>query len=223
MRALRTAFFLTALCLVAPARSALAQPALVPASPPPRPSASATATATLVPASPPPTAAPSSAAPSSPPPPDPALTYDLAGPAVPVPRVDVASLTFLPKLPVFPRVGSYDSRPLRITGVVVLSLGIATLFAAGVTAIVAGASTVGLDDDCPGKVCFEGTSGARKLDRSRDAARATDWLLGIGGPVVASGTVMLLYSAVVERRDSASRYSPVLRAGPGSASLTVHF
>ncbi len=196
MRALRTASLLAAaLCLLAPARSALAQPAPQLASPPPL-----------------------AASPSG------TLTFDLAaGPAVPVPRASVASLTFLPKLPVFPRVGSYDSRPLRITGVVVLSLGIATLFAAGVTAIVAGASTVGLDDDCPGKVCFEGTSGARKLDRSRDAARATDWLLGIGGPVVASGTVMLLYSAVVERRDSASRYSPVLRAGPGSASLTVHF
>ena len=220
MRALRTAFFLTALCLVAPARSALAQPAPPPASPALLPSAAADAPP---PAAPPPTAAPSSAAPSSPPPPDPALTYDLAGPAVPVPRVDVASLTFLPKLPVFPRVGSYDSRPLRITGVVVLSLGVATLFGAGVAAIVAGASSIDLDDECPGKVCVEGSSGARNLDRTRDAARATDWLLGIGGPVVASGTVMLLYSAVVERRDSASRYSPVLRAGPGSASLTVHF
>ena len=62
MRALRTAFFLTALCLVAPARSALAQPAPPPASPALLPSAAADAPP---PAAPPPTAAPSSAAPSA--------------------------------------------------------------------------------------------------------------------------------------------------------------
>lgn len=160
---------------------------------------------------------------AQPKPPEPApplpATFEFAAP-----RAHVASLGPLSALPVFPRASAYNAGSgLRIGGTIVLSLGLATMMGAGIAAIVAGASALDLEDECPGKVCFEGSRGEDRLHRARDAARATDWLLGIGMPVVASGAVMLMYSAVLGRRGSASVPPPVLRAGPGGASLTFHF
>jgi len=144
-----------------------------------------------------------------------------------LPRFNVASLGPLGPLPVLPRFrwssGYQASRPLRTTGIVVLSLGVATMFAAGVTAIVAATSASDLEDECPGGKCVEDTRGGRSYSRALDSARATDWLIGIGMPVLASGTVMLIYSAVLERNNARAWPTTVLRASPTGATLAVHF
>lgn len=132
------------------------------------------------------------------------------------PRAHVASIGPVGALPLYPRFwgGGGGGGPLRVTGGVVFGLGLATLFGAGVTAIVAAAQTSRLSDDCPGKICYEGTSGGRALNTARDAAQAADWLIGIGAPVTASGMLMMLYSIVVERADARLAPSPVFRASP---------
>ena len=164
-------------------------------------------------------------------PPPPAFSEQAKGPTFEpiVPRANVAALGSLASLPVAPRFGwgwgsSYDSSPpLRTTGIVVVSLGVATMFGAGVSAIVAAASTTNLADDCPGGRCVEGTPGGRAYSRAVDAATAADWLIGIGMPIVASGTVMLIYSAVLERNSARAWPTTVLRASPSGATLAVHF
>lgn len=237
MRPWQTALFLSLLA-AASARPALAQPGAPESALPPSatlpepvaakplpsatlvapesalpPSATPVALAAAKPASPSATlVAPAAVAPSL-------ATFDFA-----VPRAHVASLVPLQTLPVFPRVSARSAGAgLRLGGTIVLSLGLATLMGAGIAAIIAGSSALDLEDECPDKVCFAGSRGEDRLNRARDSARATDWLLGIGLPVVTSGTVMLMYSAVLSRRDSASIPAPVLRAGPGGASLTFHF
>lgn len=141
------------------------------------------------------------------------------------PRANVASLTPLSILPVHPALygGTSARRPLEIAGFVTFGLGLATLAASGITGIVAAAETSRLDSDCPGKVCVEGSSGERSLNRALGAARATDWLLGIGTPVTVSGIVMLLYSAVVDRYGLLTVRGPVFSASSGGGNLTFHF
>lgn len=136
------------------------------------------------------------------------------------PRANVASLGPVPIL-LRPYGYSGAATPLRATGAVVMGLGIMALFGAGVTGIVAAAQSSRLGDDCPGKVCYEGTRGADRLNSVRDTALAADWLVGIGAPVTASGVVMMLYSAVVDRYGLSP--SPVFRASPSGGGLMFHF
>jgi hypothetical protein len=158
--------------------------------------------------------------------PQPSLKLDLSPSVSPwvwaTPRANVASLAPI-TLPALPRPRLWSSGgggPLRISGGVVLGLGLAVLFGAGVTGIVAAAETSRLGDNCPNKVCYEGTRGADALNTARDAAYAADWLIGIGAPVTASGTILLLYSAVVERNYGLLVYpSSVFRASPGGLAF----
>lgn len=148
-------------------------------------------------------------------------------------RPNLASLGPVPILPAPPRWGGYYSEkpPLRTTGTVVVSLGVATMFGAGISAILTAAFASSLSRECPNHQCVEGTTGGRTLQEARDAALATDWLIGIGMPVIASGTVMLIYSAVLERNYIGkggtprffARHSPVVRVGPSGGSLSFAF
>lgn len=162
-------------------------------------------------------------------PPPPRAFSSLVAPAslaLATPRANVASLAPLSILPVHPAIimGGYSaSRPLKATGFVVFGLGLSTLAASGIVAIVAASYASRLDKDCPGKVCVEGTDGADTLHKTQDTALATDWLLGIGAPVTASGIVMLLYSAVVDRYGLTTMPRPVFNASPGGGSLAFSF
>lgn len=157
----------------------------------------------------------------------PRLELSWPGPSLPwaVPRATVASIGPLLPLPLRPGFGLYSgpSRPLRVSGGVVMGLGLLALLGAGITGIVAAAEASRLDDQCPGKVCFEGSRGADTLQSTKDTALAADWLVGIGAPVTASGVVMMLYSAVVERNGRLVSPSPVFRASPGGGGLMFHF
>lgn len=140
------------------------------------------------------------------------------------PRANVASLGPVGSLSLHPKLWSSGGaqRPLRVSGGVVLGLGLLALFGAGVSGIVAAAEAASLDSECPNKLCYEDSIGGRSLERARGAALAADWLVGIGAPVTASGTVMMLYSAVVERYGRLPS-SPVFRASPGGGGLMFHF
>ncbi|MBK8255058.1 MAG: hypothetical protein IPK82_20660 [Polyangiaceae bacterium] len=141
-------------------------------------------------------------------------------------RGNVASVGLGP-LAIQPRRGlwgsSYGGGAMKTVGVVLVALGGLTLFGAGVSAIVAGVEAADLNDECPNKVCVEGTRGARSLERARGAALATDWLIGIGGPVAASGTVMLIYAAALSRIGKSPYTGPVVFAGPTGGALRFQF
>ena len=141
------------------------------------------------------------------------------------PRANVASLAPLAPLHLAPRLwgSSGASRPLLSTGAVLMGLGIMTLFGSGVAGIVAAVEASQLGEECPNKVCYEDTRGGRSLARARDAALASDWLLGIGAPVTASGVVLMLYSAVVDRYGRVVSPSPVFSASPTGGSLMFKF
>lgn len=85
--------------------------------------------------------------------------------------------------------------PLVTAGSIFAGLGGMSLMAASITWIVAAGNAAGLDDDCPNKICVEGTFGADRLQTARDAEKAAAILTGIGTPMLAGGMVLLLYAS----------------------------
>jgi hypothetical protein len=151
----------------------------------------------------------------------------LAGPAMPA----SLRLTGTPMLtisgPNFPSRGSKnrgDETPLQVVGTVIAGLGAATLFASGVTWIVAATNASRLDQHCPNGVCVEGTPGGDAYVTTRDALKGADIVAGVGFPVLGAGIVMLVFSATFRKGASyATRTLPVVKAGPSGANLAVHF
>lgn len=109
---------------------------------------------------------------------------------------------------------------LTIVGTAVAGLGGGTIMASGICWLVAASSASRLDEDCPGKVCVEGSSGARSLETARDAKSAAIVLFAIGLPVTTGGLVMLLYADPRDRRRTL-RVSPSV--GPDRAGADLHF
>jgi hypothetical protein len=105
-----------------------------------------------------------------------------------------------------------------------------TLFASGVTWLVAWSSAVKLDDDCPNRRCVAGTTGADNLERARDARDAADVLAGIGFGTLGGGLVVIALAVGTGEKiskhsgkRSAPPTSAKLKAAPGGASLEVTF
>jgi hypothetical protein len=114
--------------------------------------------------------------------------------------------------------------PLQTVGTVLAGLGMATWFAAGVTWLVAATEADDLERDCPGRICVEGTSGGDSYETARDAAKATDILVGIAAPVLGTGGILLLFSAAIGPRGPATEArAKVLTAGSTPGSIAVHF
>ena len=109
---------------------------------------------------------------------------------------------------------------LMIVGTSVAGLGGATIMASGICWLVAASTASHLDNDCPGKVCVEGSSGAQSLETARDAKSAAIVLFAIGLPVTTGGLVMLLYADSSERRRTLG-LSP--RIGPDRAGADLQF
>ena len=94
--------------------------------------------------------------------------------------------------------------------------------AAGICWLVAAASASNLDQECPGKVCVEGSTGARSLETARDAKSAGIVLFAIGLPVTTGGFVMLLYSDSRDRRRTLG-VSPHVGPERAGADLQLRF
>jgi hypothetical protein len=109
--------------------------------------------------------------------------------------------------------------PLTIVGTSLAGLGGATIMASGICWLVAAAEASRLDDDCPGRVCVEGSTGARSLETARDAKSAAIVLFAIGLPVTTGGFVLMLYADPRDRRRSL-RVSPSV--GPDRAGADLH-
>lgn len=122
--------------------------------------------------------------------------------------------TALDKIP--PKRGK-DST-LMIVGTSVAGLGGVTIMASGICWLVAATAASRLDEDCPGKRCVEGSTGARSLETARDTKSAAIVLFAIGLPVTTGGLVMLLYSDPRDRRRTL-RVSP--RVGPDTAGADL--
>ena len=109
---------------------------------------------------------------------------------------------------------------LTIVATSVAGLGGATIMASGICWLVAATEASRLDEDCPGKVCVEGSTGARSLETARDAKSAAIVLFAIGLPVTTGGLVMLLYADSSDRRRTLG-VSPSV--GPDRAGANFHF
>jgi hypothetical protein len=125
----------------------------------------------------------------------------------------------LDKIP--PKRGKSDST-LSIVGTAVGGLGGATIMAAGICWLVAAASASRLDEDCPNKVCVEGSTGARSLETARDAKSAAIVLFAIGLPVTTGGLVMVLYADPRDRRRTL-RVAPTVGPERAGADLQLRF
>jgi hypothetical protein len=116
-------------------------------------------------------------------------------------RTDLGLPRVLPSLDSpLPTVRSTAERPrapLAIAGGALAGVGVLTLFAAGITWLVAAGESLKLEDECPNHRCYTGTPGGDSYETARDTAQATDVLVGIGAPVMGAGLVMLLYAAAL--------------------------
>jgi hypothetical protein len=119
--------------------------------------------------------------------------------------------------PVRPKRGGVS--PLTITGTSLAGLGGATIMASGICWLVAATAASRLDEDCPGKVCVEGSTGARSLETARDAKSAAIVLFAIGLPMTTGGVVLLLYADPRDRRRTL-RLTPSV--GPDRAGADFH-
>jgi hypothetical protein len=120
--------------------------------------------------------------------------------------------------PVRPKRGGMST--LAVTGTVLSGLGGTTIMAAGICWLVAATSASRLDEDCPNRVCVEGSTGARSLETARDAKSAAIVLFAIGLPVTTGGFVLLLYS---DSRDRKRTLGLTPRVGPDRAGADFHF
>ena len=111
---------------------------------------------------------------------------------------------------------------LAIVGTAVGGLGGATIMAAGICWLVAATSASRLDEDCPGRVCVEGSTGARSLETARDAKSAAIVLFAIGLPVTTGGMVMLLYADPRDQRRTLG-IAPSVGPDRAGADLRLRF
>jgi len=119
-----------------------------------------------------------------------------------------------------PRGSGGAGSTLMVTGTVLAGLGGATIMASGICWLVAAGSASHLDQDCPNKVCVEGSTGERSLQTARDAKSASIVLFAIGLPVTTAGTVLLLY---VDPRDKRRSIMLSPRVGPERAGADFQF
>lgn len=118
--------------------------------------------------------------------------------------------------------------PLVTAGSIFAGLGGMSLMAASITWIVAAGNAAGLDNDCPNKMCVEGSIGADRLQTARDAEKAAAILTGIGTPMLAGGMVLLLYASAFPgsgspRKDSPLRAAPVFAPGFAGGTFQARF
>ena len=104
--------------------------------------------------------------------------------------------------------------PLAIVGGALAGLGGLTLFAAGITWIVAAGESAQLDSECPNHKCYEDSPGGDSYKEARDAAEATDVLVGLGFPIMGTGIVMLLFAAALGPTRRNVEPAPAIGASP---------
>ena len=88
---------------------------------------------------------------------------------------------------------------LAAGGASLLGLGALTMLASGITWLVAWGESRNLDENWPNQQCMVGTEGGDALERSRDAADASEVLIAIGAPTFSVGLVMLVVRATWPR------------------------
>lgn len=195
--------------------AAWAQPTDPPAPPAPTP----TATATAPPAAPPATAVPAPAPTYAPAPTAAPPATSQPAPAAAAQPAPAAAAAPAPEdrwwEQVQPEPRTDVGKPIATVGIILTGLGGATVFAAGVSWLVAAANAARLDDNCPDKQCVEGTRGADDLQTARDAAAGAGILTAIGAPVLASGVILWALGA------AGSPTNTALQVVPTPAGVTV--
>jgi hypothetical protein len=113
---------------------------------------------------------------------------------------------------------------VTVVGGVVAGLGALTMFAASVTWLTAWTKSLDVDEEnCPGHQCVEGTRGGDAYEATKDLARATDILLGVGLPAIGGGLSMLIIGASMRGDETSSHARVTVRPTGAGASLEVTF
>jgi hypothetical protein len=125
--------------------------------------------------------------------------------------------------PVSPPRRSVAGSLMRFGGVTFIGLGAGTLSAASITALNAATDAAKLDDECPDKLCVEGTPGGDALVSARDNMYAAEVLLGVGTPLLAGGFVLLLLSSAYKPSGVTLQAAPAVGAGFTGGTVRVQF
>jgi hypothetical protein len=120
-----------------------------------------------------------------------------------------------------PRSGTAGA--LATGGTVLAGLGALAIIAAGVSWLAAAGNAAKLDDECPDKICYEGTPGGDALEDARDAEKAAGVLVGVGTPVLAGGLVLLLFSKSLASSDAPVRALPAVGQGFAGGAIQGRF
>lgn len=110
--------------------------------------------------------------------------------------------------------------PLMSGGAILGALGASGLMAGGLAWVIAASSFATLDDECPGKICVEGTRGGRAYKTARDGERAAGILAAIGLPMIAASAVMFTIALSTDKPRSGG---VDLKVGATGGSMEVTF
>lgn len=116
---------------------------------------------------------------------------------------------------------SADARaPLMSGGAILGAVGSASLMAGGLAWLIAVSSFATLDDECPNRICVEGTRGGRAYKTARDGERAAGIMAAIGLPMVAASAVLFTLALSTDKPRSGGID---LNVGATGADLEVTF
>ncbi|HSN96814.1 MAG TPA: hypothetical protein VLS89_00905, partial [Candidatus Nanopelagicales bacterium] len=107
-------------------------------------------------------------------------------------------------------------------GGIVAGLGMMSIMASGIAWLAAAGNAARLDTECPDKVCVAGTRGADALEDARDLEKASGILFGVGAPLLAGGSVLMLMSSGF-RGGPPIQATPVVGAGFLGGALEGRF
>lgn len=91
-----------------------------------------------------------------------------------------------------PRQGHGGKAPLVVVGSALAGIGTLTLFAAGVTWLVAYSDSRDLEDECVNNYCVQGTPGGDTYERVERLSKASQILVGVSFPLMAGGAALAL-------------------------------
>jgi hypothetical protein len=165
---------LTLLAVTALGATGLAQPPPPPEAPPAPPAATPPPATVPSPAPPPPPAAAPHAVEVLPP-------VGGAPPPPPPPAQDRWWESYQAR----PRHGA--KVPMVAVGSALAGAGTITLFAAGITWLLAWGESTDLDDECPNGNCVKGTPGGDAYENTRDLSRASAIMVGVAIPLMVGG------------------------------------
>jgi len=113
--------------------------------------------------------------------------------------------------------------PLIATGTILSGIGLITVFAAGVTWLVAWGDSQALDEECsqPSGECYIGTPGGDTYEHVEDLSNASKIMIGVGLPLMFGGLAISIIGGSMRGGHRGPRVHA--KSGPTAAALEVTF